>query len=174
MWNKNEFSGGKGCRKSGDVNQKTSKTIAGLTARSLFALAVLGISATLTGCAPTGSTPVATTTPAQAQMNNSALEEKIKTNLNSDEQLKGSDLAVMANADQNEATLSGKVQSESVKTKAVESAKSAQAGLSVSSKIEVDSSCCGGGMHGGPGMHGKEGMPGMKKMPEGAHMPPKN
>ena len=133
-------------------------------AKSLFVLAVLGIGVTLIGCSPTGSTPAATT-PAQAQMNNSALEEKIKTNLNSDEQLKGSELAVMANADHNEATLSGKVQSESAKTKAIDSAKSAQAGLVVTSKIEVDPSCCGG-MHGGPGMHGKEGMPGMKGMPD--------
>ena len=168
MWNQHEFSGN-ACRKSGDVNQKTSNTKA---ARSLFALAVLGISATLTGCSPAGSTQ-AVTTPAQAQMNNSALEEKIKTNLNSDEQLKASNLAVMANADRNEATLTGTVQSESAKTKAVDSAKGAQAGLIVISKIEVDPSCCGG-MHGGPGMHGKEGMPGMKKMPGGEHMPPKN
>ena len=148
-------------RKSGDLNQETSHTKA---AKSLFVLAVLGIGVTLIGCSPTGSTPAATT-PAQAQMNNSALEEKIKTNLNSDEQLKGSELAVMANADHNEATLSGKVQSESAKTKAIDSAKSAQAGLVVTSKIEVDPSCCGG-MHGGPGMHGKEGMPGMKGMPD--------
>ena len=146
-------------RKSGDVNQEASHTKA---ARSLFVLAVLGIGVTLIGCSPTGSTPAATT-PAQAQMNNSALQEKIKTNLNSEEQLKGSDLAVMANADHNEATLSGKVQSESAKTKAIDSAKSAQAGLVVTSKIEVDPSCCGG-MHGGPGMHGKEGMPGMPGM----------
>ena len=158
MWNKNQIIRDAD-RKSGDLNQETSHAKAG---KGLLVLMVLGIGVTLIGCSPTKSTPAATT-PAQAQMNNSALEEKIKTNLNSDEQLKGSDLAVMANADQNEATLSGKVQSESAKTKAIDSAKSAQAGLVVTSKIEVDPSCCGG-MHGGPGMHGKEGMPGMPGM----------
>ena len=129
-------------------------------AAGFMALAVVGIGASLVGCSPAASTQAATT-PAQTQLNNSALEDKIKTNLNSDEQLKASNLAVTANAERNEATLTGTVQSEEAKTKAVESAKSAQAGLTVTSNMKVDAGCCGG-MHGG-----KEGMPGMKGMPGG-------
>ena len=139
-------------------------------ATGCLALTMVGIGATLTGCSPAASTQAATT-PAQAQINNSALEEKIKTNLNSDEQLKASNLAVTANADRNEATLTGTVQSEEAKTKAVESAKSAQPGLTVTSKVEVDPGCCGG-MHGGKGgMPGMKGMPG--GMPKGMPMPHK-
>ena len=129
-------------------------------AAGFLALAVVGIGVSLVGCSPAASTPPATT-PAQTQLNNSALEDKIKTNLNSDEQLKASNLAVTANAERNEATLTGTVQSEEAKTKAVESAKSAQPGLTVTSNMKVDAGCCGG-MHGG-----KEGMPGMKGMPGG-------
>ena len=137
------------------------------TKRGFPALAVVGIGATLIGCSPAGNTQ-APTSAAQASISNSALEEKIKTNLNSDDQLKLSNLSVTANSYRNEATLTGTVQSEAAKTKAVESAKSAQAGLTVTSKIEVDPSCCGG-MHGG-----KEGMPGMKGMPGGEHKPQSN
>ena len=171
MSNKYDFSG-KTNRNAGWVIERASRIVASSTATGFLVLAVAGIAVTLVGCSPTASTQTPTS-PAQAQISNSALEEKIKTNLNSDEQLRASNLAVTANADRNEATLSGTVQSESAKTKAVDSAKNAQAGLIVTSKIEVDPSCCGG-MHGGPGMHGKEGMPGMKRMPGGEHTPPKN
>ena len=173
MSNKYDFSG-KTNRNASSVIDRASSIVASSTETGFLVLAVAGIAVTLVGCSPTASTPTPMS-PAQAQISNAALEEKIKTNLNSDEQLKASNLAVTANADRNEATLSGTVQSESAKTKAVDSAKNAQPGLTITSKLEVDASCCGGGgMHGGPGMHGKEGMPGMKGMPPGEHMPPKN
>ena len=133
----------------------------------LSLLALLGISASLNGCS-TASSPQATgsSTP-QAQISNAALEEKIKTNLNTDAQLKAANLDVKANVDRNEVLLSGTVESESAKTKAVELAKSAQAGLSVTSEINVDANCCGS-----EGSHGrKEGMPGMKGMPRKEHKP---
>ena len=140
------------------------------TATGFLALAVVGIGATLTGCSPAASTQGATS-PAQAQTNNSALEEKIKTNLNSDEQLKASNLGVTANAERNEATLTGTVQSEEAKAKAVDSAKSAQPGLTVTSKMEVDAGCCGGmrGRMPGKGMPDTKGMPGPKGMPDKMH-----
>lgn len=169
MWIKDDFRGNAG-RNAGGVIERASKTIAGFTATGFLALAVAGIGATLIGCSQAGSTQ-APTSPAQAQTNNSALEEKIKTNLHSDEQLKASNLDVTANADRNEATLTGTVQSEAVKTKAVESAKSAQAGLTVASKIEVDPSCCGGTHGAKEGMPGMKGMKEMKRMPGGEHRP---
>ena len=150
---------------------KRSKIVAGCVAPGLLVLAVVGIAATLIGCSSTGSNQ-AQTSPAQAQANNSALEGKIKTNLNSDEQLKASNLNVVANADRNEVTLTGTVESEAAKTKAVESAKSAQAGLTVTSKMEVDPSCCGGPHGGREGMPGMKGLPGMKGMPPGGEHGP--
>lgn len=166
MWNKNEVKG-KARRKAGEMIEKVGKVITGSAVTGFLGLTLLGISASLNGCS-TASSPQATgsSTP-QAQISNAALEEKIKTNLNTDAQLKAANLDVKANVDRNEVLLSGTVESESVKTKAVESAKSAQAGLSVTSKINVDPSCCGS-----EGSHGrKEGMPGMKGMPGKEHKP---
>ena len=159
MWNKGDVKG-RVLRKTGEVIEKVGKSIAGPAVTGFLALTLLGASAFLNGCSPAGSPQAAGNSTPQPQISNAALEEKIKTNLNADPQLRAANLDVKANSDRNEATLSGTVESESVKTKAVESAKSAQAGLSVTSKIEVDPNCCGSG-----GMHGqKEGMPGMKGM----------
>ena len=166
MWNKDAVKG-KGCRKASEMIEKMGKVITRSALTSFLVLTLLGISASLNGCS-TASSPQATgsSTP-QAQISNAALEEKIKTNLNTDAQLKAANLDVKANVDRNEVLLSGTVESEAAKTKAVESAKSAQAGLSVTSKINVDPSCCGS-----EGSHGrKEGMPGMKGMPGKEHRP---
>ena len=120
-----------------------------------LALTLLGISASLSGCSTSGGPQATGGSTPQPQISNAALEEKIKTNLDADPQLRAANLDVKANSDRNEATLSGTVESESVKTKATESAKSAQAGLSVTSNITVDQKCCGP-----EGSHGpKEGMP---------------
>ena len=166
MWNKDEVKG-KARRKAGELIEKAGKVIAGSAVTGFLALTLLGISASLSGCSTSGSPQATGSSTPQAQISNAALEEKIKTNLNTDAQLKAANLDVKANVDRNEVTLSGTVESEYVKTKAVESAKSAQAGLSVTSKIDVDSNCCGSG-----GMHGqKEGMPGMKGMSGKEHGP---
>ena len=138
MWNRDELKG------------KARWTVSGFLALTLL----LGISASVNGCSAAGSPP-------QAQISNAALEEKIKTNFNTDAQLKAANLEVMANAERNEVTLSGTVESESLKIKAVDSARTAQAGINVTSKIEVDQNCCGSGAMHGP----REGMPGMKGMP---------
>ena len=167
MWNKDEVKG-KAHRKVGEMIEKVGKVITGSAVTGFLALTLLGISASLNGCSTASSPQQATgnSTP-QAQISNAALEEKIKTNLNTDAQLKAANLDVKANVDRNEVLLSGTVESESAKTKAVESAKSAQAGLSVTSKINVDPSCCGS-----EGSHGrKEGMAGMKGMPGKEHKP---
>jgi hyperosmotically inducible periplasmic protein len=102
-----------------------------------LALALLGVSLSLNGCATTDS-PEATTGPTpKAQMTNSELENKIKANFKTDAQLDAANLSVDANVDRNEITLSGTVGSESLRTKAIELAKSAHAGLIVTTKIDV-------------------------------------
>jgi osmotically-inducible protein OsmY len=70
-------------------------------------------------------------------MSNSDLEKKIKTHLDSDPQLRAANLSVDANADRNWATLSGTVQTESIRAKALNMAKMAQPGLKIDDKIEV-------------------------------------
>lgn len=73
----------------------------------------------------------------KSALSSSDLENHIKAKLNSDEQLKGADLSVIADAKKKEATLSGAVESEAVRSKAVELAKSADSGLTVNDLIEV-------------------------------------
>jgi osmotically-inducible protein OsmY len=166
MWNKDEVKGN-ARRKVGEMIEKVGKVITGSAVTGFLALTLLGISASLNGCSAASSPQATGSSTPQAQISNAALEEKIKTNLNTDAQLKAANLDVKANVDRNEVLLSGTVESEAAKTKAIESAKSAQAGLSVTSKINVDSSCCGS-----EGAHGrKEGMPGMKGMPGKEHKP---
>ena len=70
-------------------------------------------------------------------MSNSDLENHIKAKLNSDAQLKAADLSIIADAKKKEATLSGAVESEALRSKAVELAKSAHSGLTVNDLIDV-------------------------------------
>jgi len=70
-------------------------------------------------------------------MTDSELENNIKAKLNADPQLKAADLGVSANADKKEVTLSGTVGSQALRTKAVDLAKSAHAGLIITDKIDV-------------------------------------
>ncbi|MGH7831674.1 MAG: BON domain-containing protein [Candidatus Binatia bacterium] len=70
-------------------------------------------------------------------MSNSDLENRIKEKLAADERLKTANIDVSADAGKNEATLSGTVQSETERNRAVELAKSAQSGLVVNDKIDV-------------------------------------
>ena len=167
MWNKDEVKGNSR-RKAGASIEKAATVAVKYAVTGFLALTILGISAFLSGCSTAGSPQATGSSTPQPQMTNAALEEKIKTNLNADAKIKTANLDVTANADRNEATLSGTVESESMKTKAVESARSAQPGLSVTSNIKVDEKCCGPeGSHGPP-----EGMPGRMKGMGGKEHPP--
>jgi hyperosmotically inducible periplasmic protein len=88
----------------------------------------------LVGCA---TTPVETTSTTKPTMSNSELERAIKDKLATDSQLKAADIDVDADASRNEATLSGTVESQALRTKAVDLTKSAHAGLLVTDKIDV-------------------------------------
>ena len=100
-------------------------------------LTLLGVSLSLNGCAAADSREATTGPTSKAQMTNSELEEKIKARFKTDAQLNAANLSVDANVDRNEITLSGTVGSESLRTKAIELAKSAHAGLIVTTKIDV-------------------------------------
>lgn len=71
------------------------------------------------------------------KMTDSDLQNSIKTKLDSDAQLKAANLSVDADIDKNAVTLSGTVDSESLRTKAVELTKSARPNLVITDKIDV-------------------------------------
>jgi osmotically-inducible protein OsmY len=110
---------------------------------------LIGFNLVVAGCderdrrpAQTGPTTAAPTTPpastpSASKMSDSDLEKAVRAKLESDTALKEAKLDVDANADKNEVTLSGTVRSQEVRDKAVELAKSAQAGITVNDKIDV-------------------------------------
>jgi hyperosmotically inducible protein len=95
----------------------------------------MAIAGLLTACHDTdgnGTAEMSKTT-----MTDSQLENSVRARLNSDAQLKSANLGVTANAQRNEATLSGTVESQPLKARAVEVTKAANPGLNVIDKIEV-------------------------------------
>jgi predicted PP-loop superfamily ATPase len=68
---------------------------------------------------------------------NNKLEEAVRARLDTDEQLRTANLSISADVTKNEVTLSGTVDSEATRSKAVELAKSAQVGVIVNDKIKV-------------------------------------
>ena len=68
---------------------------------------------------------------------NKALEKAVKAKLDTDERLKTANLGIDADVTKNQVTLSGTVDSEAIRSKAVELAKSAQVGVIVNDKINV-------------------------------------
>jgi osmotically-inducible protein OsmY len=73
----------------------------------------------------------------EAKMTDSDLKSIVEGKLNSDPELREASLSVSADADKNAVTLSGKVESEALRTKAVEMARSANPGITVTDKIDV-------------------------------------
>jgi osmotically-inducible protein OsmY len=68
---------------------------------------------------------------------NADLENAVKVKFKADEQLRSADLGVSADSTNNEITLSGSVESQALRSKAVDLAKSVDSGLIVNDQIEV-------------------------------------
>jgi osmotically-inducible protein OsmY len=102
-------------------------------------LTLLGVSLSLNGCAAADSRQATTDPTSKAQMTNSELEEEINARFKTDARLDAANLSVDANVNRNEITLSGTVGSESLRTKALELAKSEHADLTVTANIDVKS-----------------------------------
>jgi osmotically-inducible protein OsmY len=104
----------------------------------LMLLVVIAASLTLNACATgpgdTTDTKTAETKPA---MTDTDLKNSIRAKLEADAQLKAANLDVDANATRNEVTLSGTVESQALRTRAVELAKSAHPGLIITDKVDV-------------------------------------
>lgn len=90
---------------------------------------ILGVLA-LVGCSSETRTSAAGST-------DSDLEKSIKAQIATDPQVPAADISVSANAEKNEATVSGSVPTEAARIRIVELAKSARPGLSVTDKIDV-------------------------------------
>ena len=89
-----------------------------------LAAALLGVSLSLSGCTTPDSLDATNGPTVKLHMTNLELENNIKAKFKTDAQLNAADLSVNANVDRNEITLSGTVGSESLRTKAIELAKS--------------------------------------------------
>jgi hyperosmotically inducible periplasmic protein len=72
-----------------------------------------------------------------ARMTDRDLEDQIEAKLNADPQLRAADLSVDTDVDRNMATLKGNVESEELRSRAMQMARSVQPGLNVENKIEV-------------------------------------
>src|SRR5262249_29302253 len=70
------------------------------------------------------------------KMTDSDLEKAIKTELNTDPDLRAADLKVKADVDRNDVKLSGTVESEALRTRAVEMARSSRPGLVITDQID--------------------------------------
>lgn len=105
--------------------------------RKLFlaSFVVMALGLVLTACGP--AEPIDSTSKPTKKMTDSELETKIKATLNSDAQIKAADLSVSADADTNEATISGTVGTQALRLKAVNLAKEASSGLVLTDKIDV-------------------------------------
>ncbi len=114
-----------------------NKNIISARVLSLFlAGLIVTIGISLSGCTDAREASGTSGTP-KAKMSNSDLENAIKTKFDADPQLKADDLSVSADADRNEVTLSGTVETQALRMRAVELAKSAHAGLVITDKVDV-------------------------------------
>ena len=68
---------------------------------------------------------------------NTDLEQAVKAKLKADERLRSADLGVSADAANNEITLSGSVESQALRFKAVDLARSVHSGVTVNDQIDV-------------------------------------
>jgi hyperosmotically inducible protein len=103
---------------------------------TLVAMLVIGLA--LVGCdVGTNRDGVADSNQTKSKMTDADLKNAVQAKLDSDSQLKAADLDVSSNADRNEVTITGTVGSQALRTRAIELAKSAQAGLIINDKIDV-------------------------------------
>jgi hyperosmotically inducible periplasmic protein len=109
-----------------------------MTKLLLTSIMVAALCLALGGCHNTGDTTTGSNPQAsKAKMSDADLENNITAKLNADPQLKAADLDVDADVSDNKVTLSGTVDSEALRMKAVEMAKSVQPNLIITDKIDV-------------------------------------
>ena len=107
--------------------------------RKHFAIAtlILTIGLATAACERSDVSRDTSASPAAGAMTSSDLEKKIDTQLDQDARLKAANLDVDADVAKNMVTLTGTVESQALKAKAIDIAKSAHPGVIVSDKITV-------------------------------------
>jgi osmotically-inducible protein OsmY len=109
-----------------------------MTKLILTSILVAAMCLILGGCDTSDRTAnVSNANSSQAKMTDSDLENSVKARIMADAQLKAVNLDVDADAETNQVTLSGTVDSQPLRTKAVDLAKSAKPGLIITDKIDV-------------------------------------
>jgi hypothetical protein len=83
------------------------------------------------------NTPPALSGTTATVRNKADLESAVKAKFKTDEQLRSADLGVSADSTNHEITLSGSVESEALRSKAVDLTRSVDSGLTVNDQIEV-------------------------------------
>jgi osmotically-inducible protein OsmY len=102
----------------------------------LFALAVAALACGRSGD-PENEAPANISGTTNTVRSNADLETAVKAKFKTDEQLRSADLGVSANAAKKEITLSGSVESEALRSKAVDLARSVDSGVTVNDQIDV-------------------------------------
>lgn len=102
----------------------------------LFALAVAALACGRSGD-PENGVPATISGTTNTVRSNADLETAVKAKFKTDEQLRSADLGVSADAAKNEITLSGSVESEVLRSKAVDLARSVDSGVIVNDQIDV-------------------------------------
>ncbi|MEP7341261.1 MAG: BON domain-containing protein [Acidobacteriota bacterium] len=106
--------------------------------RVIFAsFLLIALALGMTACDADNSAGSRATSTPQPKMSDSDLKTAIKTKLDSDAQLKAADIDVSADVEDNKATLSGTVESQALRTRALELARAAHANLIITDKIDV-------------------------------------
>ena len=88
-------------------------------------------------CDRSGSQSPALSGTAAMVRSSADLENAVKAKFKADEQLRTADLGISADSTNNEITLSGSVESQALRSKAVDLAKSVDSGLTVNDQIQV-------------------------------------
>ncbi len=101
----------------------------------VFLLAVAAIACDRSGDSASKAPELSETT--ASVRSNADLENAVKAKFKADEQLRSAELGVSANSPKNEITLSGSVESEALRSKAVDLARSIDSGVTVNDQIEV-------------------------------------
>jgi BON domain-containing protein len=120
------------------VNNDTSGGV--LMARRLLLMIIFLVAITAVACGRSGDSANGVSelsgTPANVR-SNADLEYAVKAKLKADEHLRSAELEVNADSATSEITLSGSVESEALRSKAVNLAKSVDSGVTVNDQIEV-------------------------------------
>lgn len=103
-----------------------------------FFTSTIGLLALVAGLAACDTTPKDVPPAAAPAMSNDELDRLVVAKINADPALAAYKLDVDADASQNAVTLSGDVPTQGLRTKAVDAAKSAHAGVVITDKIDVE------------------------------------